>query len=81
MKKQILALTLGLMSLGVMAQKNELKAAEKAIKKNNFSGAVTAVTAAEAYAVNGDLLGISLEFDGAAAETLGEINYSALLDS
>ncbi|MCH3882516.1 MULTISPECIES: tetratricopeptide repeat protein [Tenacibaculum] len=54
MKKQILALTLGLMTVGAMAQKNELKAAEKAIKKNDFSTAVTAVTAAEALMSNMD---------------------------
>lgn len=54
MKQQILAITLGMMSLGVMAQKNELKTAEKAIKKNDFSSAVTAVTAAEALLSNMD---------------------------
>ena len=34
MKKQIIALSLGLMSIGTFAQKNELKAVEKAIKKS-----------------------------------------------
>ena len=41
MKKQILALSLGIMSIGAFAQKNELKAAEKAIKKNDFKSAIT----------------------------------------
>ena len=41
MKKQILALSLGLMTIGAFAQKNELKAAEKAIKKNDFKSAIT----------------------------------------
>lgn len=54
MKKQILALTLGLMTVGAMAQKNELKAAEKAIKKNDFSGAITAITSAESLMSNMD---------------------------
>ncbi|MBU3010097.1 tetratricopeptide repeat protein [Polaribacter vadi] len=43
MKKQILALSLGLMSIGMFAQKNELKAAEKAIKKNDFKTAKAAI--------------------------------------
>ncbi|APG64097.1 hypothetical protein LPB136_01355 [Tenacibaculum todarodis] len=54
MKKQILALTLGLMTVGAMAQKNELKAAEKAIKKNDFSGAITAISSAESLMSNMD---------------------------
>jgi tetratricopeptide (TPR) repeat protein len=41
MKKQLLALSLGLMTIGAFAQKNELKAAEKAIKKNDFKSAIT----------------------------------------
>lgn len=43
MKKQILALSLGLMSIGVFAQKDELKAAEKAIKKADFKAAKAAI--------------------------------------
>lgn len=43
MKKQILALSLGLISVGVMAQKSELKAAEKALKKNDFAGVLSAL--------------------------------------
>ncbi|MCI2229604.1 tetratricopeptide repeat protein [Polaribacter sp. MSW13] len=41
MKKQILALALGLISVATFAQKNELKAAEKAIKKQDFKTAIT----------------------------------------
>ena len=48
MKKPIIAISLALMSMGVFAQKNELKAAGKALKKQNYAGAVTAITAAEA---------------------------------
>jgi tetratricopeptide (TPR) repeat protein len=43
MKKQILALSLGLMTIGAFAQKNELKAVEKAIKKNDFETAKAAI--------------------------------------
>jgi tetratricopeptide (TPR) repeat protein len=54
MKKQIIALSLGLMSIGVFAQKAELKTADKAIRKQNFAGAVTAITSAEALIGNMD---------------------------
>ncbi|MDP2542665.1 hypothetical protein CSC81_02235 [Tenacibaculum discolor] len=47
MKKQILALSLGLMSLGAIAQKSELKAAEKAIKKQDFTSALSTLNAIE----------------------------------
>ena len=47
MKKQILALSLGLASIGLMAQKSELKAAEKAIKKQDFTTAINTLNAAE----------------------------------
>ncbi|MGG6231491.1 tetratricopeptide repeat protein [Tenacibaculum sp. SDUM215027] len=47
MKKQILALSLGLMSLGAIAQKSELKAAEKAIKKQDFTTALSTLNAIE----------------------------------
>ncbi|UAM98656.1 tetratricopeptide repeat protein [Polaribacter litorisediminis] len=43
MKKQILALSLGLISLASFAQKDELKAAEKAIKKDLFKEAQAAL--------------------------------------
>ena len=48
MKKQIIALSLGLMSIGMFAQKKELKAAEKAIKKEQFNEAKTIITSLEA---------------------------------
>ncbi|KOY50486.1 tetratricopeptide repeat protein [Polaribacter dokdonensis] len=47
MKKQILALSLGLMTIGVLAQKNELKVAEKALKKNDIATARTAIQSIE----------------------------------
>lgn len=54
MRKQILALTIGLASVASFAQKNELKAAEKALKKNDFAAAVAAISSAEALIANAD---------------------------
>ncbi len=54
MKKQILALSLGVVSLGAFAQKAELKAAEKAIKKQNFNEAISSLSAAEKLIANAD---------------------------
>lgn len=47
MKKQILALSLGLISIGMFAQKDELKTAEKAIKKNDIETAKSAILSLE----------------------------------
>ncbi len=47
MKKQILALSLGLITIGTFAQKDELKTAEKAIKKDDFKTAKTAIESIE----------------------------------
>ena len=54
MKKQILALSFGVVSLGAFAQKAELKAAEKAIKKQNYSEAMASISAAEKLISNAD---------------------------
>ncbi|QTD37704.1 tetratricopeptide repeat protein [Polaribacter batillariae] len=43
MKKQIIALSLGLMSVITFAQKKELRTAEKAIKKQQFNEALSAI--------------------------------------
>ncbi len=47
MKNQILALTVGLLSIASFAQKNELKAVEKAIKKGQFKEAKVTIAALE----------------------------------
>ena len=47
MKKQIIALSLGIMSIGVFAQKSELKVVEKAIKKNDFKTAKATIATLE----------------------------------
>ena len=54
MKKQVLTLSLAVMSLGAMAQKAELKAAEKAMKKQDFAAAITSLNAAEALIEQAD---------------------------
>jgi tetratricopeptide (TPR) repeat protein len=43
MKKQILALALGLITFGAFAQKNEIKVAEKAIKNQDFTTALSSI--------------------------------------
>ena len=48
MKNQILALTVGLLSVATFAQKDELKAAEKAIKKGELSEAKSVLAGLEA---------------------------------
>jgi tetratricopeptide (TPR) repeat protein len=54
MKKQILALSLGVASMATFAQKAELKAAEKAIKKQQFAQAISSINAAEKLIANAD---------------------------
>jgi tetratricopeptide (TPR) repeat protein len=54
MKKQILALSLGIISISASAQKAELKAAEKAIKNQDFNSAISSITAAEKLISNMD---------------------------
>lgn len=54
MKKQIISLSLGFISLGAFAQKSELKAAEKAIKKQDFSSAIASVSSVDAMVDNMD---------------------------
>lgn len=54
MKKQLVALSLGLMSVAIFAQKNELKVAEKAIKKSLFKEAQAALLPLESMEGNMD---------------------------
>lgn len=55
MKNQFIALSLGLMSLGAVAQKSELKEAEKAIKKQDFTTALSTLKTIEgALMMNGE---------------------------
>ena len=54
MKKQILTIALGVLTVSSFAQKNELKAAEKAVKNQDFTTAVTSINSAEALIANAD---------------------------
>ena len=54
MKKQILTFSLGLMALGLMAQKSELKTAEKAIKKQDYTSAITTLNSVEGAVMMSD---------------------------
>ncbi|NVK53902.1 MAG: tetratricopeptide repeat protein [Flavobacteriaceae bacterium] len=54
MRKQILLLALGLFTLASFAQKKELKVAERAIKKQDFTTAVASINDAEKLIANAD---------------------------
>lgn len=54
MKKLVLALALGLMTIGAYAQKQELKTAEKAIKKLDFKAAITVLKSLDAMEASMD---------------------------
>lgn len=54
MKKQILTVALGFVTVVSFGQKSELKIAEKAIKKQDFASAITAITSAESLIANAD---------------------------
>ena len=54
MKKQILTVALGFVTVVSFGQKNELKAAEKAIKKQDYALAISSINAAEALIPNAD---------------------------
>jgi tetratricopeptide (TPR) repeat protein len=56
MKKQILTVALGFVTVVSFGQKNELKAAEKAIKKQDFATAVSAINSAEPLMANAEKL-------------------------
>lgn len=54
MRKQVLALFLGLLTTGLFAQKNEIKTAERAIKKLDYKTASSALKTAEGLVSNMD---------------------------
>ncbi len=79
MKKQILALTVGFLSMASFAQKSELKTAEKAIKKQDYTTALSAIAPlasmeatmeakykAKYYYLNGQALAGKNDYKGAA---------------
>lgn len=54
MRKQLILLSALFVSVTMFGQKAELKTAEKAIKSNDFAGAITALNAAEGLLANAD---------------------------
>ena len=54
MKTKVLALAFGLATLSTFAQKNELKAAEKALKIKDYPTAITAISSAQSLIANMD---------------------------
>ena len=54
MKTKVLAIVLGLVTISTFAQKNELKAAEKALKILDYPTAITAISSAESLIANMD---------------------------
>lgn len=54
MKKQLLIVALAMFSITAFAQKSELKAAEKAIKKQDFATAVSVINSVEGLIANAD---------------------------
>tara|TARA_R110002049_G_scaffold24891_2_gene88030 strand:- start:1686 stop:2972 length:1287 start_codon:yes stop_codon:yes gene_type:complete len=88
MKKQILALTVGFLSIASFAQKNELRTAEKAIKKNDYTTALSAIAPlasmeatmdakykAKYYFLNGQALAGKKNYEGAADAFNNLFNY------
>jgi len=90
MRKQLLILSAFLLSMTMFGQKDELKTAEKAIKSNDFSSAVTAINQAESLIGGADqktkakfyyLKGMALYQNG-ANENVEEVGaaFNDLLD-
>lgn len=77
MKKQLLAVTLGLLTLGSFAQKDEIKAAEKALKSNDFTAAKQALSALESMESNMDAKYKAKYYFIKGQALAGEKNYEA----
>jgi hypothetical protein len=54
MKKQVLTIALGVCTMVSFAQKDELKAAEKALKSQDYTAAIAAITSATPLIANAD---------------------------
>jgi len=54
MKKQILVVSLGLLSIGSFAQKKELKVIEKALSSNDYAGALSTLNSIESVVNSGE---------------------------
>ena len=81
MKTKLIALFLGLASLTTFAQKNELKAAEKALKKQDYAAAISSVTAAEALLGNMDAKTKAKFYFAKARAYMGKKDFAAAAEA
>ena len=81
MKNQVLALSLGLLTAITFGQKKELRVAEKALKKNQFSVALSAVNSVEGMLETMDSKYKSKYYFLKAQAFAGESNYAAAANS
>jgi len=81
MKNQVLALSLGLMSLVSFGQRKELRTAEKAINKSEFASALTAINSVNAMLETMDSKYKSNYYFLKAQAQAGQNNYAAAADS
>ena len=81
MKNQVLAISLGLISMIALGQKSELKTAEKAIKKGEFASALVAVNSVDAMVATMDSKYKAKYYFLKGQALAGESNYAAAADS
>ncbi len=81
MKKQVLALSIGLLAISSFAQKKELKAAEKALKNNDFAGTLTAIKSAESLIADADPKYKSKFYYIKAKALVGKKDYAAAVST
>lgn len=79
MKKQILVVTFSIFSLAILAQKDEVKAADKAFKKGNFKEVLTILNSLsdKEDAMEAKYKGKYLFLKGQALEKTGELKQAA----
>jgi tetratricopeptide (TPR) repeat protein len=77
MKNQVLALSLGLMSIMTFGQKKELKTAEKAVKNSEFAAALSAVSSVDGMLETMDSKYKSKYYFIKAQALAGQDNYEA----
>ena len=81
MKNQVLAISLGLISMIAFGQKSELKTAEKALKKGEFASALVAVNSVDAMLATMDSKYKAKYYFLKGQALAGESNYAAAADS
>jgi tetratricopeptide (TPR) repeat protein len=81
MKNQVLALSLGLMSVMAFGQRKELRTAEKAIDKSEFASALTAINSVNAMLETMDSKYKANYYFLKAQAQAGQNNYAAAADS